>query len=257
MLIYRFKEIEMLVDETFGEFYTRISDLRNSMVNLGKMISYVKLIRKILRFLPQRFKIKVTTIEESNDLESMKIEEFVGSLQTYEYSLPPVRKAKTIALKSSKKKDKFSSKEDSNNEEEDAVAILAKNFGKLMKIEKFKKFTERLKKTPRESKPKEAEKKDPKGPRCFECSSFEHMRADCGNLKQAKGKAYNATLSDESEKEEETPGKDQKFLAFVAPHEDQEDYQSYYSERSDEDGEELKEAYKVLYIKFLKLRETR
>jgi hypothetical protein len=82
------------------------------------------------------------------------------------------------------------------------------------------------------------------------------MWAGYGNLKHTKGKAYNATLSDESE-EEETPGQDQKFLAFVAPYEDQEDYQSYYSKSSDGDGEELKEAYKVLYIKFLKLRETR
>jgi hypothetical protein len=39
-------------------------------------------------------------------------------------------------------------------------------------------------------------------------SGFEHMQVDCGNLKQAKGKAYNATLNDESEEEEETSGKD-------------------------------------------------
>lgn len=75
-----------------------------------------------------------------------------------------------------------------------------------MKNDKFKKkFTERLKKASRESKPEEAEKKDPRGPRCFECSGFGHSWANCGNLKQGKGKAYNATLSDESEKEEETP----------------------------------------------------
>jgi hypothetical protein len=43
----------------------------------------------------------------------------------------------------------------------------------------------------------------------------------------------------------------------VAPHEDQEDSQSYYSEHSDEDEEELKRAYKILYIEFEKLRETR
>jgi hypothetical protein len=47
------------------------------------------------------------------------------------------------------------------------------------------------------------------------------MWADCGNFKQAKGKAYNATLSDESEEEEEeTPSKDKKFLAYLAPHQD-------------------------------------
>jgi hypothetical protein len=56
------------------------------------------------------------------------------------------------------------------------------------------------------------------------------------------------TLSDKSE-EEETPVQD-KFLAFVTPHDDVED--SYYSEHSDEEGEELKEAYKILYVEFEK-----
>jgi hypothetical protein len=130
MLISKFEEIKMLEDETFREFYTKISDLRNSMVSLGKQISDVKLIRKIPRSLPECFRVKVTTIEENKDLEEMKIEELVGSLQTYEYSLPPVRKAKTIALKASKEsKKKFvvSSDEDSDVDE-DAVSMLAKNF---------------------------------------------------------------------------------------------------------------------------------
>jgi len=81
--------------------------------------------------------------------------------------------------------------------------MLAKNFGRLMRNERFKKkFSKRLKKAPRESEPEEAKKKDPRGPRCFECSGFGHTQADCGNLKQGKGKAYNTTLSDESEEEE-------------------------------------------------------
>jgi len=123
LLISKFEEIKMLEEKTFREFYTKINDLRNSMVSLGKQISDVKLIRKILRSLPERFRIKVTTIEESKDLEEMKIEELVGSLQTYEYSLPPVRKAKTIALK----------------------AMLAKNFDYFMRNNKFKKkFSDRL-----------------------------------------------------------------------------------------------------------------
>jgi len=89
----------------------------------------------------------------------MKFNELVGSLQTYEYSLPPVKKAKTIALKASKRKARVPSEEDSDSEE-DAVAMLAKNFGRLMNNDKFKKkFTERLKKAPRESEPEEVEKK--------------------------------------------------------------------------------------------------
>jgi hypothetical protein len=249
MLISKFEEIKMLEEETFGEFNSKMSHLRNSMVSLGKPISDVKLIRKILISLPENFRIKVTTIEESKDLDEMKIEELVGSLQTYELSLPPVKKLKTIALKASKNKVEASSEDDSEDEDK-AVTMLAKNFRRLMKDDRFKKkFSERMKKSPREAKSEEEEKKDPRGPRCFECSGFGHIRADCGNLKKGKGKAYNVTLSDEFGEE---ALESEKFMAFVAPHVEEED--SYYSEHSD-NGEELKEAYKTLYIKYKKLRE--
>jgi len=149
---------------------------------------------------------------------------------------------KTIALKASNKK------VDSEDEEK-AMAMLAKNFRKLMKDDGFKKkFSEKVKKPLRKAEPEEEEKKDPRGPRCFECSGFGHIRADCENLKKGKGKAYNVTLSEESE--EEAP-KSEKFLAFVAPHVEEED--SYYSEHSD-NGEGLKEAYKTLYLEYEKLR---
>lgn len=222
MLISRFEEIKMLEDEIFGEFYSKMNDLRNSMVSLGKTVSDVKLIRKILRSLPERFRIKVTTIEESKDLEEMKIKELVGSLQIYELSLPPIKKLKTIALKASKKKVEVSSGDDSEDEEK-AVAMLPKNFERLMRNELFKKkFSEKMKKAPGEAELEEAKKKDPRGPRCFECSRFGDMRADCGNLKQGKGKAYITTLSDESEEEEEAP-EQEKFLGFVAQDVEEED----------------------------------
>jgi len=175
----------------------------------------------------------------------------LGSLQTYELSFPPVKKLKTIALKASKKKVEVSSGDDSEDEEK-AVAMLAKNFKRLMRNERFKKkLSEKMKKDPREAEPEEAEKKDPRGSICYECSGFGHIRANCGNLKQGKGKDYNTTLSDESE-EEEAPEKE-KFLAFVALHVEEEDSYLEYSD----DGEELKEAYKTLYIVFEKLREGR
>jgi len=175
----------------------------------------------------------------------------VGSLQTYELSLPPVKKLQTIALKASKKKFEVSSGDDSEDEEK-VVAMLAKNFGRLMRNEWFKKiFFKKMKKVPREAEPEEAEKKDPRGPRCYECSRFGHILADCGNLKQGKGKDYNATLNDESE-EEEAPEQD-KFLAFVDPHVEEE----YSYSKHSADGEELKEAYKTLYMEFEKLREGR
>jgi hypothetical protein len=91
-------------------------------------------------------------------------------------------------------------------------------------------------------KSKEAEKKDPRGPQCFECSGFGHIRTECANLKKQRGKAFNATLSDESEKEEKAP-EEEKSLAFVAPYEDKEDSQSYYSDNSEE--EDMQSAYQL------------
>jgi hypothetical protein len=61
----------------------------------------------------------------------MKIEELVGSLQTYEMSLPAVKKVKTIALKAFKKKVKVSSRDEFEDEEK-IVAMLAKNFKRLI-----------------------------------------------------------------------------------------------------------------------------
>jgi hypothetical protein len=138
MLISKFEEIKMLEDETFGEFYSKMSDLRNSMLSFGKTISDVKLIRKIQRSSPEHFRIKLTTIEERKDLEEMKNEELVGSLQIYKLSLPPVKKLKTNALKASKKKVEVSSRDDSEDEEK-VMAMLAKNFRRLMRNEQFKK----------------------------------------------------------------------------------------------------------------------
>jgi hypothetical protein len=195
MLISRFEEIRMLEDKTFREFYTQMSDLRNSMVSLRKTISDVKLIQKILRSLPERFRIKVTTIEESKDLKEIKNENWWDLFKLMSFPYLQSRRSRLLPSRHPRKKVRVSFEEDFDNEE-DVVTMLAKNFGRLMKNDKFKKkFSERLEKAPKESEPEEAKKKDPRGLKCFECSSFGHIRADYGNLKQGKGKAYNATLS--------------------------------------------------------------
>ena len=58
-----------------------------------------KIVRKILLSLPECFRAKVTAIEESKDLDEIKVQELIGLLQTYELSLPSQRKSKSLALK--------------------------------------------------------------------------------------------------------------------------------------------------------------
>ena len=42
-------------DESFVEFYAKLKDIVNSTFNLEETILEPKIVRKVLRFLPQRF----------------------------------------------------------------------------------------------------------------------------------------------------------------------------------------------------------
>ena len=93
--------------------------------NLGEKIKDAKVVRKVLKSLPKSFRAKVTTIEESKDLDEIKIQELVGSLQTYELGLPSHKSSKSLALKTINERTGDSSDEDDVEKE---VAYLAKNF---------------------------------------------------------------------------------------------------------------------------------
>ena len=80
MLKSRFETIRMDDHETFGEFHAKLMDIKNSSFNLCKPISNSKVVRKILRSLSEIFKARVTTIEESKDVDSLKIDELVSPL---------------------------------------------------------------------------------------------------------------------------------------------------------------------------------
>ena len=78
-----FEEIKMEEDESFDEFYAKLKDIVNSAFNLGETIPEPKIVRKVLRSLPERFHAKITTIEESKDTDQIPLIELVGNLQTY------------------------------------------------------------------------------------------------------------------------------------------------------------------------------
>ena len=75
-------------------FYSKLSDIVNFSFNLGELISNSKVVRKILRSLPKKFRPMVTTIEESKDIDSMRFDELIGFIQTYEITLPSSQKPK-------------------------------------------------------------------------------------------------------------------------------------------------------------------
>ena len=52
----------------------------NSAFNLGETIPEPKIVRKVLRSLPERFHTKIIAIEESKDIEKIPLTELVGNL---------------------------------------------------------------------------------------------------------------------------------------------------------------------------------
>ena len=99
-LTSKFESIRMSDDEFFDEYYAKLNDNVNSAYNLGEIYDQPKIVRKILRSLTENFRPKVTAITESKDVDSILVDELIGSLQSYELDLPKTNKSKSMALKS-------------------------------------------------------------------------------------------------------------------------------------------------------------
>ena len=63
MLTTRFEELKMSEDESFDSFYSKVNEVVVSKFNLGEKMKDSKIVRKILRSLPESFHAKVTVIE--------------------------------------------------------------------------------------------------------------------------------------------------------------------------------------------------
>ena len=149
----------------------------------------------------ESFHANVIAIEESKDLDDIKVQELIGSLQTYELSLPSQRKSKSLALKTINERVEAHNLSDEDVVDKD-VAYLVKNFQKFLKFKKNGKFAEKRKFPSFRKEKKDFKRKDGKdsqssqGITCFECNGHGHFKKESSNYLKAKGKVYATTLSD-------------------------------------------------------------
>ncbi|GAA0173441.1 hypothetical protein LIER_41523 [Lithospermum erythrorhizon] len=201
-------------------------------------MSNEKLVRNVLRTLPKKFAHKVNSIEEAHDLTTMRLDELMGNLTTFEMSLDDGEstKKKGIPLKATA--------EDTNDEDlVETMNLLANNFNKTLK--RFnKKRSSNLE-----------QKEKPRGIQCRECDGFGHIQVECPNYVKQKAKNYCITLSDDDSKGEDKEEKVRNFVAFATQSEPPID--DSLTEGSDDEDEmteeELLEDYKLLYSKWTKL----
>ena len=88
----------MAEDETFDEFYTKLNDIVNFAFNF-EVYEQPRIVRKILGSLTKDFRPKMTVITESKDVDTIPVDDFARSLQSYESDLPKTNKSKSMALK--------------------------------------------------------------------------------------------------------------------------------------------------------------
>jgi uncharacterized lipoprotein YehR (DUF1307 family) len=119
----KFEQLKMNEDETVNKFLLRVEELVNDMKGLGDKIEDVLLVQKILISLPDRFNPKVFAIEELNDLKTLSIDKFLGTLNAYEMR---ISKYKSTTREASFKADK---NEDSDPDEIEAKFVRRLNKG--------------------------------------------------------------------------------------------------------------------------------
>ena len=126
---------------TYVLTYVKLKDIVNSAFNLGKTIPESKIVRKVLKSLPERFHAKITAIEESKNIDKIPLTELVGNLQNYELGLTRIgksskNKSKSMVLKAKNSDtDEFSVDEDSKMK-----SYITRQFKKLMKNANAKGF---------------------------------------------------------------------------------------------------------------------
>ena len=163
-------------NESFDEFYAKLKDIVNSMFNLGETIFESKIVRKVLKSLPERFHVKITTIEESKDIDKIPLTMLVGNLQTFELRLSRIGKlgkSKSMTLKTK------SSDTDESSDDEDSkmMSYITRQFKKFIKNANRKGFDKNHRQSSSSQfKSQDQGEKDPRdgdqyivlaGPKCF------------------------------------------------------------------------------------------
>ena len=164
-----FEEIKMEEDESFDEFYDKLKDIVNSTFNLGETIPEPKIVRNVLRSLPERFHAKIIAIKESKDIDKIPL----TKLTRIDKSCKSKSMAMALKVKSS------DTDESSDNEDSKMKSYITRQFNKFMKNVNAKGFDkDHRQSSSSQSKSQDKGKKDakdgsqytiPSRPKCFGC----------------------------------------------------------------------------------------
>ncbi|KAL5538096.1 hypothetical protein UlMin_046137 [Ulmus minor] len=238
MLTSQFESIRMEEGEKVADFNAKLIDITNRSCLLGEEYVESKIVRKILRSLPHRFQGKVIAIEESKNVDKIRLEELIGSLETFEMGLGEEKKekVKNIAFKSENNSE---NNEAIDNEE---LVFFTRKFKQFLNKNKFSKNFSRPTDKMRNNKFSENIKKNQV--ECYTCGGKGHISKDCANN---KGKSMKATWSDDSDEESE----EEDDANQGAGHADHEEKKKEEEEKKQKKKKEEEKKNTILVRKFL------
>jgi len=165
------------------------------------------MVRKILRYLPKnKWRPKVTAIEEAQDLKTLALDDLLGKLLTHEVHRKEdeeeIQPKKGVAFKTTSK-EHYSSKDNSSEEDEDSMAMIAQGLKKIFKSKifdpkKFHKkgsFSKKNKKLSKGNKPLN-NKNESNPPPCLSCGLPGHVVKN-GPILQKKAKKLKQKAKEE------------------------------------------------------------
>ncbi|GKV48215.1 hypothetical protein SLEP1_g55041 [Rubroshorea leprosula] len=189
---------QMKPEESIQDMYTRLNDIVTNLKAFGKVYPPQEMVRKVLKSLPKSWEAKKTVIEESKDLNTLKLEDLIGKLMTYEIEVQGdggieivEKKKKDVAFKVSNQKEKS---EDDGSDGENFSSLISREVKRFMKKNIKSKIARR-----------DEGESTKKSVKCYECNKMGHYRNKCPKLKKGekkdkksmKKKAFAATWSDD------------------------------------------------------------
>ena len=79
-----FETLCMKESDNIDSFFTHVIEMVTQIRSHGETLEERRIVEKLLRSLPSRFDIIVTTIEETKDLSKFTVDELHASLMTHE-----------------------------------------------------------------------------------------------------------------------------------------------------------------------------
>nr|GEU63603.1 zf-CCHC domain-containing protein/DUF4219 domain-containing protein/UBN2 domain-containing protein [Tanacetum cinerariifolium] len=139
LLIQQYEQFTILEEESIDRIFARFNTINTSLKALVEGFSSKNYVRKFLRAIHPKWRAKVTTIEESKDLSSLALYEFIGYLRVHELVMEKdfeinkgkKDKIKSIALKAKKESSNDETSTSGSDDEEYVMAV--RNFKKFFR----------------------------------------------------------------------------------------------------------------------------